>query len=361
MNDVTDTSTAAPVIGADQIALLERLSNACAVSGDEGEVRLIVRQQLEPVADEIKMDALGNLLAHRKSSQPGALKVLIAAHMDEVGFMLVERDEGMYQFRMVGGIDVRQLPGKPVLAGKNHVPGVIGARAIHLTTAEERKSTIPVDALRIDFGLGSSEVKVGDRAAFATRFRQLGPSLAGKALDNRLGVATLIELTRHAPPNIDFWAAFSVQEEVGARGARVAAYSIDPQIAIALDSTPANDLPMWDDSENTQYNTRLDQGPAIYAADRGTLSDPRLVRHLVQTAEALHLPYQLRQPGGGGTDASGMQRQRAGIASVSLSVPHRYTHSAVSLARLADWQATLSLLHQALAQLPARLLSQPLE
>ncbi len=360
MNNLTDTSTAAPAIGADQIALLERLSNACAVSGDEGEVRLIVRQQLEPVADELRVDALGNLLVHRKPGQPGALKVLVAAHMDEVGFMLVEGDEGLYQFRAVGGIDLRQLPGKPVVAGKNHVPGVIGARAIHLTTAEERQKAIPVDALRIDFGLGASQVKVGDRATFATHFRQLGPSLAGKALDNRLGVTTLIELVRRAPPNIDLWAAFTVQEEVGARGARVAAYAVDPDIAIALDSTPANDLPMWDDSENSGYNTRLDHGPAIYTADGSVLSDPRLVRHLVQTAEDLHLHYQLRQPGRGGTDASGMQRQRAGIASISLSVPHRYPHSAVSLARLADWQATLALLHQALARIPADILSRPL-
>ncbi len=359
MDNLTDLYTAAPVIGADQIALLESLSNACAVSGDEGEVRAIVRQQLANIAGELRVDALGNLIVHHAARQPGALKVLVASHMDEVGFMLVDGDEGLYQFRVVGGIDTRQLPGKPVLAGKDHVPGVIGARPIHLTTAGKRKKTIPIDALRIDFGPGSSQVKVGDRATFATRVRQLGPSLAGKALDNRLGVATLVELARHAPPNVDLWAVFTVQEEVGARGAQVAAYAINPDIAMALDSTPAHDLPTWDDSENTQYNVRLDAGPAIYTADRGTLSDPRLLRHLVQTAETLHLPYQLRQPGGGGTDASGMQRQRAGMASISLSVPHRYTHSAVSLARLADWQSTLALLHQALARLPVDILSQP--
>src|SRR5512146_1308754 len=179
MNNLTDTTTTAPVIGADQIALLERLSNACAVSGDEGEVRAIVKEQLTPIADEIKLDALGNVIVRRKARQPEALKVLVAAHMDEVGFMLVEGEEGLYQFRAVGGIDVRQLPGKPVLAGKDHVPGVIGARPIHLTTREERKNAIPIDALRIDFGLGGNKVKVGDRATFATRFRQLGPSLTG--------------------------------------------------------------------------------------------------------------------------------------------------------------------------------------
>src|SRR5512146_3282720 len=162
MNNLTDNYSTAPVIGADQIALLERLSNACAVSGDEGEVRAIVGEQLKPVADEYKIDALGNVIVLRKARQPDALKVLVAAHMDEVGFMLVEADDDLYQFRLVGGIDPRQLPGKPVLAGKSHVPGVIGARAIHLTTPEERKNAIPVDALRIDFGLGASQVKVGD-------------------------------------------------------------------------------------------------------------------------------------------------------------------------------------------------------
>lgn len=361
MNNLTETEPAAPAIGAGQIALLERLSNACAVSGDEGEVRAIVGEQLKPVADEYRIDALGNVIALRKARQPGALKVLVAAHMDEVGFMLVEGDESLYQFRLVGGIDVRQLPGKPVLAGKEHVPGVIGMRAIHLTTPEERKNAVAIDALRIDFGLGSSHVKVGDRAAFATRFRQLGPSLVGKALDNRLGVATLIELVEHPPANVELCAVFTVQEEVGARGAYVAAYAVNPDIAIALDSTPALDLPMWDDSENAQYNTRLDHGPAIYVADRSTLSDPRLVRHLAQTGDALNLPYQLRQPGGGGTDASGMQRQRAGIPSVSLSIPHRYTHSAVSVARLSDWQAAMALLYQALLRLPADILARTLE
>jgi len=364
MNNLTEPTNQAPVIGAEQIALLERLSNACAVSGDEGEVRAIVAEQIQPLADGYKIDALGNVLATRKARAAGPdggppLKVLVAAHMDEVGFMLVEGDEGVYRFELVGGIDPRWLPGKPVLVGRGHVPGVIGARAIHLTTAEERKNVIPLETLRIDLGLEAAKVKVGDRAAFATRFQQLGPSLAGKALDNRMGVAGLIELFKHAPQNIELCAAFTTQEEVGARGAYVAAYSYAPDIAIAFDSTPANDLPVWDESENTVYNTRLGCGPAIYIADNSTISDPRLVRHLVQTGDALGLPYQMRQPGGGGTDAGGMQRQREGIASVSLSVPHRYTHSPVSLARLSDWQTAVELLYQALLRLPADILSRP--
>ncbi len=177
----------------------------------------------------------------------------------------------------------------------------------------------------------------------------MGPSLRGKALDNRLGVATLIELVRHAPENVELLAAFTVQEEIGLRGARVAAYALNPDLALVIDSTPANDLPVWDDSENTRYNTRLGGGPAIYLADSATLSDPRLIGWLAQTAESAGIPYQFRQPGGGGTDAGAIHRQRMGIPSISVSVPGRYAHTASMMARLSDWQNTLALLHQALS------------
>jgi endoglucanase len=239
-----------------------------------------------------------------------------------------------------------------VQIGKEHVPAVIGAKPIHLTEEGETERKIPLDALRMDVGLGGkNKVKVGDRACYATRFEQVGPSLRGKALDNRLGVATLIELVKHAPENVELLAAFTVQEEIGARGARVAAYAFNPDMAIAVDSTPAYDLPVWDDSENAYYNTRLDAGPAIYISDAGTLSDPRLVRHLAETGDALGIPYQFRQPGGGGTDAGAIHRQRSGIPSVSVSIPGRYAHTAVMLCRLADWQNTLALLYGALARI----------
>jgi endoglucanase len=170
-------------------------------------------------------------------------------------------------------------------------------------------------------------------------------------MDNRLGVATLIELVKHAPPHIDLLAAFTVQEENGLRGARVAAFAFNPSLAIVLDSTPAYDLPAWDGDENVRYNSRLGAGPAIYIADSGTLSDPRLVRHLMETAEVYGIPYQVRQPGGGGTDAGAIHRQREGIPSVSVSVPGRYHHSPASIVRLSDWQHTMTLVAAALFRL----------
>lgn len=355
-----------PRIGAAQIRLLERLTNACAVSGDEKEVRTIVMDQVRAHADEVKVDAVGNVLVSRRGQGENRLRVMLAAHMDEVGFMLTQADAkegGIYRFDTVGGLDVRQLVGKAVWVGEEHVPGVIGAKPIHLTTGDEYKRTISLDKLRIDVGPSiSGKVKVGDRAAFATSFKRVGPSLRAKAMDDRLGVACLIELVKHAPPNVDLLAAFTVQEEVGLRGAKVAAYALDPQLAIVLDCTPANDLPTWDagespHTENTRYNTRLGAGPAIYLADRATLSDPRLIRHLVGTAEAEGIPYQFRQPGSGSTDAGAIHKQRAGIPSISVSVPGRYNHTAAAIVRLSDWRNTLALIYAALIRLTPDILT----
>jgi tetrahedral aminopeptidase len=355
-----------PSIGNEQLELLERLCNACAVSGDEGEVRAIVREQLEePVHQKggsLKVDAMGNLMVSCPGSQGARLKVMLAAHMDEVGFMLVSDEEkGIYRFDIVGGIDSRLLAGKPVLVGRDHLPGVIGAKPIHLAQPEEARKPISTENLRIDLGPEGGKAKVGDRAVFATRFSRLGPSLRAKALDNRLGVATLIELVKNAPGNIDLQAAFTVQEEIGLRGAQVAAYAMDPHLAIAIDSTPAYDLPNWEDGdpgwENSVYNTRLGAGPAVYLSDSSTISDPRLVRHIVETAEALRIPYQFRQPGGGGTDAGAIHKQRGGIPSLSISVPGRYHHTPASIARIFDWEQTLALLYAALVRLPEDILS----
>jgi putative aminopeptidase FrvX len=346
------------LIGNSQIKLLERLCNACAVSGDEGEVRGIVLAEVKGCADEVKVDALGNVLATKNGRAPNRLRVMVSAHMDEVGFMLVADDgEGLYRFENIGGMDERQLPGKAVLVGREHIPGVIGARPIHLTTAEERKQKIPLEALRIDVGPGTTKVKLGDRAAFATRFQRTGPSLLAKALDNRLGVATLIELLKHAPAEIDLLAAFTVQEEIGLRGAKVAAYAFNPDMGIAVDATPANDLPDWQGEENTGYNTKLGLGPAIYVADGGTYSDPRLVRWLIETGGFGKIPYQLRQAGGGGTDAGAIHKARAGVPSISVSVPHRYSHTAISVTRIDDWKNTLGLLQAALSRITPELLA----
>jgi endoglucanase len=348
-----------PSIGAPQFKLLEKLCNAISVSGDEGEVRKIVMQEVKPFAETVRVDALGNVLVTRPGTGPERVRVMLDAHMDEVGFMLVsDEGDGLFRFDLVGGIDVRCLPGKQVLVGRSKVPGVIGAPPPHLTTPEERGRKIPLDALRIDVGLGGSgKVKVGDRVSFATQFRRAGDSIFAKAIDDRIGVVTLIELLKTAPQNVDLCLSFSVHEEIGLRGAKVAAYHFNPQMAIAVDSTPAHDLPVHDGSENYFYNTRLGAGPAIYTFDGATLNDPRLIRFMAGIAEEAAIPYQYRQPGGGGTDAGAIHRAQAGVPTISVSVPHRYTHTAISLARVDDWKNTLALLHTALGRITPALLA----
>lgn len=346
-----------PAFGNIQLRLLEKLCNVIAVSGDEGEVRKIVLEEIKPFAEEVKVDAMGNVLASKSGSGRNRMRVMLDAHMDEVGFMIVADDgDGIYRFENVGGIDVRHLVGKQVFVGRKRTPGVIGGKPIHLMSHDERTKKVPLDALRIDLGL-KGKAEVGDRAGFATKFKRVGPSILSKAIDDRIGVATVIELLKNAPSNVDVCAAFTVQEEIGLRGAKVAAQYFNPDLAIAVDSTPANDLPMHDDSENIIYNTKLGAGPAIYIADGSTLHDPRLVRFLAETAEAEKIPYQFRQPGGGGTNSGAIQRALLGIPTVSVSVPHRYTHSPVSISRVEDWKNTLNLLHTALKRIAPQLLA----
>jgi len=346
-------------INQSQFKLLEKLCNAMSVSGDEAEVRRIVLEEVKPHADEVKVDALGSVLVRRKATGKKTLRILLDAHMDEVGFMIVhDEGEGLYQFKAVGSIDERHLPGKQVVVGRDHTVGVIGAKPIHLASGSELEQALELDALRIDLGL-EGKAGIGDRATFATQFKRVGPSMMSKAIDDRIGIAILIELLKHAPKHIELCLSFSVQEEIGLRGAKVAAHYFEPDLAIAVDSTPARDLPHYDGAENFTYNTRLGFGPAIYMANSSTLDDPRLVRFLAETAEKHKIKYQFRQPGGGGTNAGAIQQARSGVPVVSVSVPHRYTHSPISVARVEDWKNTLNLLHVALQDMTPSLVKQP--
>lgn len=342
-----------------QLALLEELTNANGVSGNEEEVRSIIRRHVTPLADEIKVDAMGNLLVFKHARKPKPIKVMLDAHMDEVGFMIVAEDgDGLYEFDKVGGGDPRQFVSKVVSVGSQKLPGVIGSKPIHLAEDDEMHSVISMSAMRIDLGPGGKgKAKRGDYATYATIFTQSGDTVFAKALDDRLGCATLIELLKNVPDHIELLAAFTVQEEIGLRGARVAAYDFNPHLAFAVDSTPAFDFARPDGNENTQYNCKLGDGPAIYLADAGTISDPRLIRFLTRIAEENKIPCQYRQPGGGGTNAGAIHITREGIPTISVSIPGRYAHTAVMLAKISDWQKTVRLLLGALASIDNQTLS----
>lgn len=344
------------------LQLLKQLTEVVAVSGNEGPVRQIVREQVESHSDDLRIDAMGNLLVTRHGSGRNRIRVMIAAHMDEVGFMIIDVDkDGYLRFDKVGGLAGQQILGKALWVGDDRAPGVIGTKPHHMTTPDERKRIPELETLRIDIGADSKEdalrkVKPGEWAAFSTPFLRHGPTIRAKALDDRLGVAALIELITMPPQGIDLLAAFTVQEEIGLRGARVAAHTLNPDVAIVIDCTPAKDFPTWDGEENVAYNTRLGAGPAIYVADRATLGDPRLIRLLVETAEAEGIPYQLRQPGGGGTDAGAIHLAREGIPSISVSVPARHLHTAASIANLKDWRNCVQLIHATLSRMRPSLL-----
>ncbi|MGC8827874.1 MAG: M42 family metallopeptidase [Anaerolineae bacterium] len=341
--------------------LLQRLSDAFGVSGCEEEVRSILAEAVRPHVDELRTDSMGNLIAIKRAragiSRP--LRVMLAAHMDEVGLMIthIEKD-GLLRFQPVGGIDPRLLPAKQVRIGRERVPGIIGVKPIHLLKPEERERVVPVEQLYIDIGAVSKEaaekrVKVGDYAVFATRFGHHGLEgesrlVRGKAFDDRAGCAVLAAVLEGEPYPVEVAGVFTVQEEVGLRGARVAAYALEPDVAIALEGTICDDLPKEKDQSPV---TRVGKGPAITIADRSVVADRRLVQLLVDTAEKQGLPYQFKEPALGGTDAGAIHLTRAGVPSAALAVPSRYIHGPASVLSLDDLEHTVALVRAVLPRL----------
>ncbi len=334
--------------------LLEKLSNARGVSGNEAEVREILIQAIQDHVTEYRLDTLGNLIAYKKASGTRArktIRVMLAAHMDEVGLMIVHHESnGHLRFRKVGSIDDRVLLSKTVLIGKDKIPGVIGAKPIHLLKPSERQQVVESDAMTIDIGAKSKEeaqelVKLGDYATFATTFSPIGNDcVKGKAFDDRAGCAALVEILKRDYP-FDVYGVFTAQEEVGARGARVAAYAIEPTYAFALEGTVCDDLPKEKDESPV---TRVGGGPAITFADNSLISDRRLVNLLVETARENKIPYQFKQAVAGGTDAGRIALIKEGVPSVAVSVPTRYIHSPVSLLNKHDLEYLIALMIKAL-------------
>ncbi|MCB8943009.1 MAG: M42 family metallopeptidase [Ardenticatenaceae bacterium] len=324
--------------------LLKVLTEAVGVSGEEKEVRILIRDLIADHVDSWEVDAMGNLIALKKGTGVSDLRVMVDAHMDEVGLMVTEvGSDGAIKFSPIGGFDDRALLAKVVQIGPKKITGVIGAKPVHLLNQAERDRVVKIDAMRIDVGAKkalSSKVKVGDRAAFVTKYEELGGTAVGKAFDNRAGCAALIELLRADPYPFDLYAAFTVQEEVGLRGAQVAAYRLKPDVALVLECTPAYDLPTKDD---ISPNVALGKGPSIYVMDRGTIQDPRLVAHITKTAVAHNIPYQIRQPGGGGTNTAAIQRIHAGVSAATIAVPGRYAHTPCMMINLEDYAHVVKL------------------
>lgn len=336
----------------DYLDLLAELSDLIGISGMEDEVRDLIARHIRDYVDDLHIDPMGNLLAIRRGTGAVDQRVLAAAHMDEVGMMVSGFDsDGSLGFRKIGSLDDRILPGTRVLVGRNRLPGVIQWVPIHL---DANTATRAADRLRIDIGASSKSaaqkhVKLGDVVAFDSQMVRLGPTVRGKAFDDRAGCVSLIKLIQGERFPFDLAVAFTVQEEVGLRGARVAAQRLQPDAAYVLETTACHDLPPADDSDpDTTTITVLGDGPAITARDRTTISDPRLVRHLLRAAEAAGIPYQFRSPQhAGGTDAGSIHQALTGIPSVTVANPCRYLHSPHLVMRISDWEHQARLLDAA--------------
>jgi putative aminopeptidase FrvX len=334
--------------------ILKQLSEAVGVSGDEDAVRTIIKEAIVDHVDEMWVDNLGNLLAVKRGTGEVQLRVLLDAHMDEIGMMITGLESnGTLRFQPVGGIDDRVVLGKAVWVGPKRLPGVIGGKPIHLLEGDEYSKVARMKGLRIDIGAAdkkaaAKQVKIGDRATFATEFMDLGPTMMGKAFDDRVGCAVMVELLKGDPCPFDVLAAFTVQEEVGLRGARVAGYRLEPDVAFALEGTPCYDLPT---EEDVSPATELGKGPALTIMDRATIPDPRLVSFLISTADSHGIPYQLRRVIGGGTDAGAIHLSRSGVPAAGVSVPCRYVHSPAAICSKTDFENTVRLMRAALNDL----------
>lgn len=328
--------------------LLSELTNATGIASREDNVRKVVIREMKPLVDELTVDALGNVIGVRHGGGP---TVMVSAHMDEIGFLVrYIDDKGYIRLQPVGGFDPRVLVAQRVRIETRTggvVSGVLqpGVKPIHLMAPNESKD-LKLEDLFVDIGLPGDQVKatvsVGDMVTLDRPLAQYGDTVSSKALDDRCGVYVMIEALRAMTSSeANVVAVASTQEEVGLRGATVASFAIEPDIAVALDVTIAADIPGTPDDTAV---TRLRDGVAIKVFDSSHISNPRLVEHMRDLAERNDIPHQMELLPRGGTDAGAMQRARAGAAAITLSVPTRYVHSVNEMAAIADIDATVALL-----------------
>ncbi|HEX6032867.1 MAG TPA: M42 family metallopeptidase [Anaerolineales bacterium] len=320
--------------------LLQTLTETFGPSGYEDQVRNVVRSEVEALADEVRVDSLGNLIARKNPARASrdVKKIMIAAHMDEIGVIVSHVDEnGFVRFSPIGGVFRRYVLGGRVRF-LNGTQGIIGFD--RLDNVDELPA---LDKVYIDVGATSpkdSPVRIGDVAAFDRQYSDMGNRLVAKSMDNRVGVLVAIETLRALKSSpYDLYFVFTTQEEVGVRGATAAAYGVDPDIGIALDVTPTGDTP-----NALRMEMALGKGPCIKIQDVGMISDPRVVRWMIQAAEKNKIPYQREVLLRGGTDARAIQLTRAGVPAGCISIPVRYVHSPSEMVDYSDVQNAVRLL-----------------
>lgn len=327
--------------------LLKKLCDIPAVSGREEKLREYIISEIKGFAD-YETDQNGNLICFKKGKNAAKKKIMADAHMDEVGFIAsFICDNGFIKFQTVGGIDAAVMLGKRVVF-ENGTIGVIGMKPVHLLSADEKKAMPKADSLYIDIGAASKKeaednISLGDTATFARECADLGDNLLARAIDDRAGVAVLIKLLQ-SDMEYDFYATFTVQEEVGLRGAKTAAYTVSPDAAVILESTTASDLHSVAEDKKV---CRLGMGPAISFMDRSTLYD----RKLFDFANSLKAKHQVKEYVSGGNNAGAVHLSKGGVPTITVSLPTRYIHSPSSVASVCDLEDTYAFSRELITRL----------
>jgi len=341
------------------VEVLEKLSNANGVTGREDDVRDLMKKYLKPYVDEVREDRLGNLITFKKGSKD-APTVMLAAHMDEIGLMIKNiKKKGFLQFTKIGGIDDRILLAQKLIVhtDKGPLTGVTGSKPVHIQTEAEKKKVIEADRLFIDIGARDKEeaekmgVQVGDVVSFDTKFARIGDNVVlGKAFDDRVGCAIMIEtLSRLQNVDCNVYAVGTIQEEVGLRGATIAAFQVEPDVGIALDASVAGDTPGVGEGDAP---AKMGEGPVLTVADAGLIAHPKVLRLLIDSAKENKIPYQLETGIRGATDASKIALSREGVPSGVISVPARYIHSPAAILDLNDAEKAVKLAVAAIENVP---------
>ena len=334
--------------------LLKQLAETPGVPGHEDAIRALTRSELSKLCDSVKTDALGNVIGFRNGKVPrgkkaSGRKVMVVAHMDEIGFMVsyVEEKTGFLRIHPIGGFDPKTLIAQRVMVhGKKKLCGVIGSKPIHIMTPEDREKLPKLEDLHVDLGLPAKtvtgNVSIGDMVSLEQSFLDLGECVTAKALDDRVGVYVMLEALRKLRSHqVEVFAVGSVQEEVGLRGATASAFGVAPDIVIALDVTIACDVPGVSDDKKI---STLGGGVAIKIMDSSFIASPKLVRKFQQIAKKKRIKHQMEILPRGGTDAGGVQRAGGAVAAITLSIPTRYVHSVVEMAHKKDIRAAIALL-----------------
>jgi endoglucanase len=330
--------------------LLKELCEAHGAPGFEDPIRAIFRREMEPLADRIETDGIGNVIAIRDGKGRTPRKVMLAGHMDEIGFVVKHvDDQGFLRLSPLGGFDAKTLIAKRVQVESSHrgpILGAIGSKPIHIMSPEDRKQMPTVPELFVDVGLSGEDAKgaieIGDPVTLVQEFVQVGDRCSGKSMDNRVSIYVLIEAMKRATElQCAVYAVATSQEEVGLRGAMTAAHRIAPDLGVAIDVTLACDVP---GAKPEEQISKLGGGVAIKVHDSSSISHPKLVRAMRNIAREREIPFQMEVLTAGGTDAGGIQRGGSAVPAITLSVPCRYVHTVVETVSVGDLEATVALL-----------------